>query len=263
MNKDLDSSYTITDNHIKYFRQNGYIKLKDVLTVETLHYYRKEISKMVDKLNQEKRSLEERDTYGKAFLQIENMFLHNSVVKEFVSSKRLGQIATDLLGTRGVRMYHDQALYKEAGGGFTPWHVDQVYWPFSTEKCVTAWIPLIPVTQNMGPLAFWLESHKIEEYRNLIISDESEAKIQGLFDKSNSSYDESPFDLGEVSYHYGWTFHRAGANNSDRMREIMTVIYMDIDMKITRKDEPWCPNTEAGEIPNNSTNFIIYEKDSE
>jgi ectoine hydroxylase-related dioxygenase (phytanoyl-CoA dioxygenase family) len=113
---------------------------------------------------------------------------------------------------------------------------------------------------DMGPLAFCPGSHHIEKYRNLIISDESEAKIQEMFDEMNSSFDESPFDLGEISFHYGWTFHRAGENKSDRVREIMTIIYMDIDMVITREDELWCPNTPAGQIPNNSTNFVIYQR---
>ena len=38
------------------------------------------------------------------------------------------------MGVAGVRMYHDQALYKEPGGGITPWHVDQVYWPVSNNN---------------------------------------------------------------------------------------------------------------------------------
>ena len=28
-----------------------------------------------------------------------------------------------------------------------------------------------------------------------------------------------PFDAGEISFHSGWVFHRAGANTTDRMRK--------------------------------------------
>ena len=42
----------------------------------------------------------------------------------------------------GVRVYHDQALNKEPGGGYTPWHCDGYYWPVKSEKIVTAWVPL-------------------------------------------------------------------------------------------------------------------------
>lgn len=68
--------------------------------------------------------------------------------------KRLAQIATDLLGTIDVRLYHDQALYKERGAGFTPWHADQYYWPLASEKCCTAWILLQKTELKMGPLFF-------------------------------------------------------------------------------------------------------------
>ena len=42
----------------------------------------------------------------------------------------------------GVRLYADQALYKEPFGGYTPWHCDAFYWPLATDKAITAWIPL-------------------------------------------------------------------------------------------------------------------------
>ena len=54
----------------------------------------------------------------------------------------------------GVRLYHDQALFKEAEGGITPWHADQYYWPLSTSKTITYWIPLQAIPLEMGPLEF-------------------------------------------------------------------------------------------------------------
>lgn len=36
-----------------------------------------------------------------------------------------------------------------------------------------------------------------------------------------------PFELGEVSFHSGWTFHRADGNATSVPREIFTVIYID------------------------------------
>jgi ectoine hydroxylase-related dioxygenase (phytanoyl-CoA dioxygenase family) len=56
-------------------------------------------------------------------------------------------------------MWHDQALYKEPGGGFTPWHADQQYWPMASALCVTAWLPLQAVPMELGPLSFAPGSH--------------------------------------------------------------------------------------------------------
>ena len=47
-----------------------------------------------------------------------------------------------LMQVEGVRVYADQALYKEPHGGYTPWHCDAFYWPLATDKAITAWIPL-------------------------------------------------------------------------------------------------------------------------
>lgn len=56
-----------------------------------------------------------------------NLWQHSERAHELVFSRRLAQIAAELLRVDGVRLYHDQALYKEPGGGITPWHADQYY----------------------------------------------------------------------------------------------------------------------------------------
>lgn len=138
----LDAPYELTSEQIAFYRSNGFIKLKNVLSPEVVEYMRTTISAEVQRLNTQHIPLEQRDTYSKAFLQIMNIWTQSEAVKDIVFSKRLAKIATDLMGVEGVRMYHDQALYKEAGGGFTPWHADQYYWPLSNDNTVTVWMPL-------------------------------------------------------------------------------------------------------------------------
>jgi ectoine hydroxylase-related dioxygenase (phytanoyl-CoA dioxygenase family) len=263
---DIDSPYAITPEQVAQFQRDGYIKLKDVLSPETLEHYRGEITSQVLRLNAQDKPLTERSTYGKAFLQVMNIWEQSELVKEFVMGQRLARIATDLLQTRGVRIYHDQALYKEAGGGYTPWHVDQFYWPLSSEKTVTAWIPLHAVPLENGPLSFSVGSQRIKLGRDLAISDESEARIQENLKMSNLPIDETPFDLGEVSFHLGYTFHRAGPNLLPKPREVMTIIYVDRDIRLAepknenqRLDrERWCPGCEVGEIINGPLNPVIF-----
>ena len=265
---DIDSEYKISPEQIARFQKDGYIKLKDVLSPEVLDYYGKEITRMVLLLNYQDKPLEQRTTYGKAFLQISNIWQQSEIVKEFVLGKRLARIATDLLQTQGVRMYHDQALYKEAGGGYTPWHVDQFYWPVATEKTVTAWIPLHAVPLENGPLMFSVGSQQIKIGRELEISDDSEKKINEQLKISNLAMDETPFDLGEVSFHLGYTFHRAGPNTLPKAREVMTIIYMDRDMQLMEPKnksqkidwDMWCPGATVGEIIDSPLNPVIFSR---
>lgn len=264
---DIDTPYSLNEEQILKFRRDGYIKLKDVFTKDELERYRHEITRKVKELNQDSPPLEQRSTYGKAFLQIMNLWEHGGLPKEFVFGKRLARIATQLLGTRGVRLYHDQALYKEAGGGYTPWHVDQVYWPLSNENTVTAWVPLHAVPLENGPLSFAVGSQSLKFGRDMEISDESERKMDERLKLSDFPIDESPFDLGEVSFHYGFTFHRAGPNQLSYPREVMTVIYMDSEMRLIeprtqahRNDrDRWCPGAEVGEVIDSPLNPVLYE----
>ena len=264
----LDTPYTLSQEQIDFYVNYQYIKLKQVFDVDTLQFFNEHISAQVDKMNQVTTALEDRTTYGKAFLQLFNLWTENELVKSLVFSKRIAKIAVDLMQVDGVRLYHDQALFKEAGGGITPWHADQYYWPLSSDKTVTAWIPLQATPLEMGPLEFSAGSHAIVEGRELEIGDQSEEVLQKKLRVTDFQHVIEPFDVGEVSFHSGWVFHRAGANRTNEMRKVMTIIYMDRDMVLKNPDninqqndwETWCPGAKIGEIINTPLNPILYSK---
>ena len=231
-------------------------------------YFNAIISSKVNELNEEDIPLENRSTYGKAFLQLFNLWTKDEEIKDLVFSKRLAKIASDLMKVDGVRLYHDQALFKEAGGGITPWHADQHYWPLTTDKTITAWIPLQETPLDMGPLEFSAGSHEILEGRELSISDDSEIQIEKRLKVTDFKHTIEPFDAGEISFHSGWVFHRAGANTTDQIRKVMTIIYMDKDMVLKNPSndgqqndwEKWCPGAVIDEIIDTPLNPILYSK---
>lgn len=262
----LNTPYQLSAEQVDFYQKNRFIKLKNVFDAETLAYYGGIIAQQVEQMNTVTTKVDERDTYGKAFLQLFNLWRENEVVKEFVFSKRLAKIAADLMQVEGVRMYHDQALFKEGGGGITPWHADQFYWPLSSDKTVTAWIPLQATPLPMGPLEFSAGSHQIVEGRDLSIGDESEKLIGEKLRVTDFKHVIEPFDLGEVSFHSGWVFHRAGANLTDQMRKVMTVIYMDKNMALKQPENQnqindwhtWCPGAVVGEVIDTELNPVLY-----
>ena len=263
----LEEPFVLSDEQINFFRQNGFVKLKNVLSREVIDYLNETISNEVKRLNTQQLPLEERDTYGKAFLQIMNIWTKSESVKEIVFSKRLAKIATDLLGVEGVRLYHDQALYKEPGGGITPWHADQYYWPLANDSTVTVWIPLQETPLEMGPLEFSSQSFKLTTGRDKEIGDESQQVLKETLAREGFTHVIEPFEIGEVSFHKGWLFHRAGANNTDKMRSVMTIIYMDKNMILKQPEnknqvvdwETWCPGAEVGKQIDTPINPILYQ----
>lgn len=266
----LNETYTLTDEQIEQFRVEGFIKLKNVFDQATLDEYGEEITRLTLELNPHKdKPIDERDTYGKAFIQIGNLWEKSEKAQAFSFAKRMAEIATRLLGTRGVRMWHDQALYKEPAGGFTPWHADQQYWPMSSGKSVTAWIPLQAVPMDMGPLCFAKGSHLKNIGRDIPISDESEAIIKSQIKERGLIEVFEPYDLGEVSFHLGWTLHRAGGNTTSEPRKVHTVIYVDQAMTLAApKNESqqndwatWTPSTQIGEVMDDARNPVLFSFD--
>lgn len=264
----LDTHYPLTSAQIEFYKENKFIKLKEVLDEESLHYFNSEISKCVDLMKAEVAPLENRNTYGKAFLQLMNLWVDNPHIQSLIFSKRIAGIATDLMETEGVRLYHDQALFKEAGGGITPWHADQYYWPLTSNKTITAWIPLQHTPLEMGPLEFSAGSHQIVQGRELSISDESEALMEKRLRVTDFEHTVEAFDAGEISFHSGWIFHRAGSNQTNNTRKVMTIIYMDKDMILKQPENEnqlndwntWCPGAKVGEVIDTPLNPILYSK---
>ena len=263
----LNQPYPLTEDQITFYEQNRFIKLKQVFDQDTIDYFNGIISDVVKQLNKVETPLEERSTYGKAFLQLFNLWREDELIKELVFSKRIGKIASDLMQTKGVRLYHDQALFKEGGGGITPWHADQYYWPLASDKTITVWIPLQATPLEMGPLEFSAGSHEIVDGRDLEIGDDSETLIQQKLRVTDFKHVIEPFDIGEISFHSGWVFHRAGANSTSSTRKVFTAIYMDKAMKLKQPEnknqivdwETWCPGTVVDQEIDSHLNPIIFQ----
>ncbi|MEM6552093.1 MAG: phytanoyl-CoA dioxygenase family protein [Planctomycetota bacterium] len=264
---DLDTPYALNADDIARFRKDGFVRLPHVFSAEELAAIDGVLTPLT-LAHAPDTAMEDRDTYAKAFIQVGNLWERSDDAKPISFSRRLARIATELLGTAGVRMWHDQCLYKEAGGGFTPWHVDQQYWPMDSPLSVTAWIPLQETPIEMGPLCFGKGSHQRKIGRELAISDASERLIDAEVKKNKIDEVYEAYGLGDVSFHYGWTLHRAGPNTTGKPRKVHTVIYMDRDMKLIepktqahRNDwASWTPSTKVGEVMDDPRNPVLYAK---
>lgn len=103
----LEETIDISPEQIEAFHREGNTLIKGVLRPEEVNTYREAINDAAYKYNTEKRTMQERDTYGKAFLQIMNLWELDENVKKFTLAKRFAKIAADLLGVENVRIYHD------------------------------------------------------------------------------------------------------------------------------------------------------------
>jgi len=264
---DLKSDYALSAEQIAGYRNDGHILLRGVASAEEIAAYRPVLSAAALRYNRETRPLTERDTYGRAFLQIINLWVKDEAVRRFVLARRFAKLAAELMGVSGVRIYHDQALFKEPGGGPTPWHQDQHYWPLDTDHTVTLWMPLVDASTEMGTLRFASGSHAQGYLGDLPISDRSEDLLRQHVQEQGFTLTEiGAMEAGDATFHSGWTLHSAAGNRSDTTREVMTVIYFADGACATEPDNPsraqdlaqWLPGVKPGERAASPLNPLVY-----
>lgn len=223
----LDGHRPVDAPTVTAFRTAGHAVVRGLADADEVAPYRHLIGDAVRRRSTGTRPLAERDTYGRAFLQVPNLWRHDEGVARFVLADRFARAAAELLGVDAVRVYHDQALHKEPGGGRTPWHQDSVYWPFDTDLTITMWMPLVDVAPEMGGLEFASGSHRERALAEHVISDASDAHFAALLaDGRFPVVGTGPMTAGDASFHTGWTLHRALPNDSTALREVMTVIWV-------------------------------------
>lgn len=263
----LDSPYDVPEDVARSFRADGHASLRGVCSREEINAFAPLLRDAALKDSDETRPLEERDTYSKAFLQIENLWERHEAVKRFVFAPRFAAIAANLLGVDAVRLYHDQALFKEAGGGHTPWHQDQYYWPLDTDSTITMWMPLVDVPPEIGSMTFVSGSHQIGHRSDLAISDESDAAFAAMIaDRQLSTHTHGALQAGDATFHAGWTLHAAPANPTGVLRAVMTIIYFADGARVTtpkhdfqeRDRRNWLGGVEPGSLANSAKNPLLW-----
>ena len=127
---------------IEAFERDGFVVTPGVFSANELAAYGEAVDREVARRTSgDARALADKTRYEQSFVQCMRLWETAPDILPFTCDPRLAGIATQLLGVEGVRLWQDQALYKEAGGAETTPHQDQTFWPIGFEPLVSAWIP--------------------------------------------------------------------------------------------------------------------------
>ena len=191
------------------------------------------------------RQLAEKSLYEQSFTQCQYLWEDFPGVRPLMFHPALGKALGALLGAEKVRLWHDQALYKEAGGRETDAHQDHAYWPIAEADTITAWIPLTDVDDETGCMGYVPGSHQGGlEFVDIFTKP---GAGEALVAKQATAPVFVPCRLGDVIFHHGRTVHMARANRSDRMRRVYTAIYFKDGC--TRSTERPHPSLDRDHIP--------------
>ena len=266
----LETDYAVPLNRIAEFREQGHTILRGVASSDEIAVYQPLIREAAFRHNRETRPIEEReDIIEKALLQIWNLWTVDEATRRFVFARRFAQVAADLMGVPSVRIYHDQALFKESGAGRTPWHQDQFFWPLDSDKMVTMWMPLVDVSAEIGTMSFVSGSQKFGYLGDFPISDETEAQFETMIaERGLDVHTHGKAAAGDATFHSGWTLHMAPSNPTGTLREVMTVIYFADGMHVAEPEndaqridlDRWLPGLAPGDLAASELNPLVLDR---
>jgi ectoine hydroxylase-related dioxygenase (phytanoyl-CoA dioxygenase family) len=229
------------------FDRAGFVQVKGLLPRDEVEAYGRAVDHAVaSRKVHDTRKLEEKSLYEQSFIQCQNLWEDFPAVRKLSFDQRVTGTAAALIGAEKLRLWHDQALYKEPGGRDTDAHQDHPYWPIAGDKTLTAWIPLMDIDDATGCMGYVPGSHRGERsYVNIFTEPGSGKK---LLEQLAVEPVFVPCRAGDVIYHHGSTAHLAKPNRSDGMRRVHTVIYFADGL--TRSDAPaHHPAVDRAKIP--------------
>ncbi len=265
----IDDPFALDALAVTDFQRDGHVAVRGLASAEEIGLYRPAIEAAVGKLALRMRPIAERDTYGKAFIQAHNLWTRSELIKAFVFSERFASVAAQLLGCSDVRLYHDQALFKEPGGGHTPWHQDQAYWPLDTRDTITMWMPLVDVPGDVGSMTFASGSQQRGDLGRFVIGDESELRFGELVEQLQlPTRTHGAMQAGDATFHQGWTLHCAPPNPTSLLRSVMTIIWFadgarvaaDIGGARVFDHKIWLAGITPGELAAGPLNPLLWPR---
>ena len=264
LNQLLATPYALEQDAVTFFRANGFVKLRQVLSPAAVSRLRLEMVRLL-----EDAFATTLDGGARArFLSLEMVWLENPLIRAYVLSPRIAGICAALLDVPRVRLYHDNLLSKEPGCGRTPWHHDDHHFPLATQDVVTAWIPAQPIPRAMGPLAFACPITAWELVREVPFSkfDTSyDRTVNETFLRHGIHVEDDGFELGEVSFHHNLSFHTAGSNRTAFSRLVLANTYyvdgarvVDNPTMVSGDWQKFIPDTPPGEVAASEYNPICW-----
>ncbi|MCC6730466.1 MAG: phytanoyl-CoA dioxygenase family protein [Chthonomonadales bacterium] len=223
------TTYPLSEEQVRFYQENGYIQLFDVLPPDELARTRSALDD-ANRLTLDARhhTSAANPEYERVFVQKVNLWRVHEGMRRYVLNARVAEIARRLAGAERIRLWHDHALVKMPGDSReSPWHQDLPYWPMNESGALSCWMALDDVDERNGCMQFVPRSQswgQLEPIRLVNAQD-----LFGLVTEPETK-DFTPVVMrmpaGSCTFHHGLTFHYASANSTDRPRRAIITIYM-------------------------------------
>ena len=217
---------TLPPRLVEDFERDGFVVVPDLLTTDELNRFGEVVDQAVARrTSHDARTLSQKTRYEQSFTQCQNLWEDDEDVRRLTFHPSIAGTAARLLGVEAVRLWHDQALYKEPGGRETDPHQDHPYWPIVETDTITAWIPFDGSTLESGAMGYLPGSHRlgVREFVDIFTGSGDDPLRRTELAAIAPVFVEVP--AGSVAFHHGLTFHLATPNRTGTVRRVHTAIY--------------------------------------
>ena len=213
--------YRLSQEQIDFFHENGYLAGVQLLNETQIRTLDQALDEVMDPkhplhgLFHEFHSNESADPNTVLFHSLGHWRIA-AAFHDAIWNPAFRMVASQLLGDRGVRFWHDQLFCKPAHhGGVVAWHQDYSYWTRTVEmQHLTCWCGLDDATEENGCLQYVPGSHRW----GLLEKPDLAGSMDGLMGML-SEEQKAQFAPVAISLKAGYAaFHHRGAGDSKRRK---------------------------------------------
>lgn len=230
----------LSRQQVEQFEADGFLLVDDFFTEDELDHVGRAVDNAVAyRTSDDRRSLSDKNLYEQTFVQCMRLWEDRPDVRPFTFHPKLCAAAAALLQVDCVRLWHDQALYKEPGGRQTDAHLDFPFWPVVETDLVSVWIPFQDVQPGGGMMSYVQGSHRIGFTEFVDIGQLRGGEAVDLLAEpqiADLPLVPVPARRGAAIFHHACTIHTADRNETHAARRVFTAAYMADGLHRSRDD---------------------------
>ncbi len=226
----------------KSFDDDGYVIIKNIISKEKLkkigkkkkNYFNLKYERNIfpDKIKWDYKSKNLKSARSQC-----NLWKSDKDFARISLSKKLGNIAAQLMRWDGARLNQDSLIWVLPKTGGVIYHQDNPYQDWNTPgKIITCWIPLYDTSTTGGTLEYIVGSHKWKKSstQKKFFSNDYKSSIKDKFRK-NYKIKKMVLKQGDIVFHHGNIWHGSDVNKSVKDRASISIHYMDYTSKFHKK----------------------------
>ncbi|MDW3647321.1 MAG: phytanoyl-CoA dioxygenase family protein [Bacteroidia bacterium] len=221
--------YRLSDSQIEFFEEFGYLPNIKLLEEKQVDRLKEELAELREPshpghdLFYEFHSNESEDPNSVLFHSLGHWRI-SAAFHDVLWNPRFVVAASQLLGSRAVRFWHDQLFCKPAyHGGVVAWHQDYSYWTRTGPmQHLTCWVALDHANSDNGCLNYIPGSHRWELLDRTRLAGDMDALERSLTEEQKAQFGkkvaiEMPAGCG--TFHHPLMVHGSFENKSPRSRQ--------------------------------------------